>query len=62
MYGTYSVATVVENGSSFSFFVDDNGTTVEVSADSQNHWTCTRTTPYVKPANGIPSTDLGSAV
>lgn len=60
--GTYAVATVKFWGGTFEFYVDDNGTTVHVQGDSQNKWTITRTTPYVKPSDGIPSTDLSSAV
>lgn len=60
--GTYAVATVKNWGSTFEFYVDDNGTTVYVQGDSQDNWTITRTTPYVKLSGGIPSTDLSSAV
>lgn len=42
--GTYAVATVKYWGSTFEFYVDDNGTTVNVQGDSQNKWTITRTT------------------
>lgn len=51
-----------KSGSSYVFSAVEGNSLVELTLASDDSWTRTVTTLYVKPSGGIPSTDLASAV